>query len=83
MTCKSPVRPKGAEAEHGACGFRGGDVRVAILGTGNGNRYPFSALGPGVVTWVVQEGWCLVAQATVKGRKLPGRQSIEAVVGCW
>lgn len=75
VTCKSPVRPKGTEAKHGACGSRGGDVRFAILGTGNGNRNPLSVLGPGVVTWVGQKGWYFVAQATVKWLKLPGRLS--------
>lgn len=39
VTCKSPVRPEGAEAEHEACGSSGGDVRVAILSAGSGNRY--------------------------------------------
>lgn len=75
MTCKSPVRPKGTEVKHGACGSRGGDVRFAILGTGSGNRNPLSVLGPGVVTWVGQEGWYFVAQATVKWLKLPVRLS--------
>lgn len=44
VTCKSPVRPERAEAEQGACGSSGGDVRVAILGAGNGNRYPVYCL---------------------------------------
>lgn len=49
VTCKSPVRSEGgAEAEYGACGYDGRDVRVAILSPGNGNRYPLSALEPGV-----------------------------------
>lgn len=83
VTCKSPVRPEGAEAEHEACGSSGGDVRDAILSAGSGNPYPLSALEPGVVTWVVRrKGWHLVAQATVRSRKLRGRQIVRAVVEC-
>lgn len=39
VTCKSPVRPEGAEAGHRACVPRGDDARAAMLGAGNGNRY--------------------------------------------
>ena len=71
MTCKSPVRPEGAEAGHRACVSRGGDARATILNAGSGNRYRCFRS--------VRTGHCDPRQSGMVASQVPGKGRITGM----